>query len=83
MADVLLLYGVADRDDREMIAQFFDNRDDLEDFRENLPGRYQIMGLDGVDFDALTVVSVEVEVDLADLDDCWDDLEEFIPGEGT
>jgi hypothetical protein len=58
---------------------FFDNREDLEEFRESLPGRYQIMGVNGVDYDALKIVSVEVEVEGLDDDDCWNDLEEFVP----
>lgn len=76
MSDVLLLHGVADRDATELVAMFFDSREDLEEFRASLPGRYQVMGVNGVDYDAL---SVAVDVDSDDDDDCWNDLEVFVP----
>jgi hypothetical protein len=74
MANVLLLFGVAKRDDRELVAMFFDNRQDLEEFRESLPGRYQIIEISGIE--SWRQIS-ETIVD--DDDDCWNDLEVFVP----
>jgi hypothetical protein len=58
-----VLYGVADRDPNEMVCEFFETDAGLEEFRRDLPGRYQRMVLAGVapdDFLVLEVVEEEV-----------------------
>lgn len=60
MAKVLVLYGVSDRDPDERVCQFFPDtkvgRGWLDEFRDALPGRYDILVVSGVDYDKVKVV---------------------------
>lgn len=55
IVSVYLLFGTANRDRDENVAMFFSRTEELEKFRADLPGRYDVLVLDGVDYDALTV----------------------------
>jgi len=59
---VYVLSGVARRDADEVVCQFFPHTDEgyqhLQEFREALPGRYDVMLVDGIDFDAVKVLAI-------------------------
>lgn len=51
------LYGVAVREN-EHVCMFFPTMDEAFQFAGELPGTYHVMTLHGVDYDALTVGSI-------------------------
>lgn len=57
MNGTVLLFGYAGRDRDETVCQFFPNTNEgrlwLDEFQEALPGRYRIVQLGNVDYDAL------------------------------
>ena len=53
-----ILYGIADRDKDEFVCQFGRCMEDIEAFAECLPGKYRVMTVTGIDYDALEVVSI-------------------------
>lgn len=57
MNGALLLFGYAGRDRDETVCQFFpdtvEGRLWLEDFKIAMPGRYRVVGLGNVDYDAI------------------------------
>lgn len=65
-AQVFALYGSApwpifhDIDRTEAVLMFFKDEESLVDFKSTLPGMYRKMTLEGVDYEALTVVHTEV-----------------------
>jgi hypothetical protein len=81
----LVLHGVAERDAQERVLMFFNNRSDLDDFVEALPGSYTATIVLGVNYDALQIITTEELIttsdDLdSDSDGCGDwDCKECYP----
>lgn len=44
-----VLYGVAGRDEQELVCMFFGTSKELREFEKDLPGRYQTLIIVGVD----------------------------------
>jgi hypothetical protein len=59
MATTYLLYGVANRDPNETVVMFFPFPGDVTEFCRDLPGKYRLMRLTGVDY-----AQLEVQYDL-------------------
>ena len=57
MKKVHVLFGVTNRDHNELVCQFFETRRDLLDFWHELPGNYQTMVLEGIDYDQFEVLN--------------------------
>lgn len=51
---VLFLYGMAQRG-RELVGMVFANQADLDEFRRELPGRYRVLRVNGVDYGEIDV----------------------------
>jgi hypothetical protein len=52
---VFVLHGVADRDPDELVCMFFNDKADLDEFVEILPGHYAMLTVTGIDYDAIEV----------------------------
>jgi hypothetical protein len=59
---VYVLSGVTHRDADEIVCQFFPHTakgyQQLEEFRESLPGRYDVLVVSGIDYDAIEVQAI-------------------------
>ena len=56
---VYALYGAADRG--EFVLMFFKTKAQAREFIEDLPGRYRLMKVKGVDYDSLKCAPARLE----------------------
>jgi hypothetical protein len=54
-----VLHGVADRDPTELVCMWFPTLELAQAFPAQLPGRYAIQMVEGVDYDDITVETVD------------------------
>ena len=54
-----VLHGVANRDPNELVCLWFPTLQEAQAFPEQLPGRYAIQMVEGVDYNAITVETID------------------------
>lgn len=61
MSLVILLHGVTNRDPDEFVWQVFPNtpegNEELKAFREDLPGRYDVSLVSGINYETVAIVA--------------------------
>ncbi len=55
---IYILFGITDRDRDEKVCQMFADMQTLDEFVTDLPGSYNVLHVEGADYEALNVVDV-------------------------